>query len=352
MKKLIVSMIIIPLCITGFGQDLCGSLDHQKLSQPFIANMAAVSDYVYGTTGQHDESKEWPVYPVIRLNIVKAGEGNYSFNLAPEHDAIIMVKKDNLVWCDLQKDSPTVMTGISMLVNREIRDKGDFRKGVFFLRPLSYVQYDFDLLVYCDKGKLVIEDDQANKYGSVPDFLKAKYGSLEKYDELYEENTVKEWIRKGMPVVNMGQAMQVISSYGSFRSKYFPNDTLGNINYLMKDIQVATSITPDQSRLIRSKILFDLEQLKKLGITGEQLEKASPVPENTGYALMHIDIDPIVKSVLTQAQSTKWERWLEVKHRQLVLAENMIFDNLQIAGNSTKDKHTLYEEKLKSLFVN
>jgi hypothetical protein len=217
---------------------------------------------------------------------------------------------------------------------------------------MGYIDYDFDLLVYCENGKLMVEDDQANKYNSLADFIKAKYGSLEKYAELSEENNAKEKIARTMPVNNMNEAISVITTYGYLRSKYYPNDTLGNLNCLFKNIQAATPISSDQEKLLRAKVLQNFEKIKSLGLTGEQIASVDHPSETNGYSLMNLNIDAIITSVLTRSQIIKWERWLTVKHRQLILAENMIDNNLQLAaGKTMDDKRTLYEEKMKSFFV-
>jgi hypothetical protein len=352
MKKIFVSISAILIFCIGQAQDLCGSLDHQKLSQPFMVNMAAVRNFVFGKGNKNEQSASWRVYPVLRLNTNWTADENYSFTLIPEKDALILTGTKTTAWLGLETDTPTVELGISMLLNRETDRSGDFRKNVFFLRPLGYIDYDFDLLVYCENGKLVVEDDQANKYNSLAEFIKAKYGSLEKYAELSEENNAQENIERTMPVNNMNEALSVITTYGYLHSKYFPTDTLGNLNCMLNDIQAATPITSDQEKLLRAKVLQNFEKIKSLGITGEQFASLDHPSETNGYSLMNMNIDPIITSVLTRSQIIKWERWLTVKHRQLILAENMIDDNLRhAAGKSMDDKRTLYEEKMKSLFV-
>lgn len=349
--KTVAASLLCASTLLAYGQSDCPAPDHQQASQPFLDHIAAVNQYVYGNDNRADGASGWSIYPVLRLGSVKANNEKTSFTLIPGDEAFLMNKQGQMIWCGLSTGSPTVTGAVSTLAQHEMGKPGGLRKDAFFLRPLGYDSYPFEILVYCDNNHLVIEADQNNKYASVDDFLTARYGSLKKYSELVEESDAKERILKKMPVGNMEEAREVIASSGYLRSKYLPNDTTGNIELVIQDLDKAILLTPEQSTMIVSKLREQFAQWAKIGLKGEQIEKILPTSGLKGYSTMHFDITDLVSSVLTWTQNIQWQWWLDVQHKQLIAAENMVDQRIGTAGSAKEDRHALYEDKLKSIFV-
>jgi hypothetical protein len=337
--------------LLSYGQSDCPAPDHRQASQPFLDHIAAVNQFTYGNNNQAEGAQGWSIYPVLRLRSVKANEEKTSFTLTPGDEAFLMNDKGQTIWCGLSTGSPEVMGAVSTLAQHEMEKPGGLRKDAFFLRLLGYDSSPFDVLVYCDNNHLVIEDDRENEYASVDDFLTGHYGSLKKYSELVEESDAKERILKKMPVDNMEEAREVIASSGYLRSKYLPNDSTGNFDLVIKDLNKAILLTPEQSTLIVSKLRDQFGQWARIGLKGEQIEKIFPTSGLKGYSMMHFDINDLVSSVLTSAQNLQWQWWLDVQHKQLIAAENMMDQSIGTGGSAKEDRHSLYEEKLKSIFV-
>jgi hypothetical protein len=349
--KTITSGLLCACTLLTYGQNNCAAPDHRQATQPFLDHIPAINQYVYGNDNQADGASGWSIYPVIRIRSVKGNDEKISFTLIPGDEAFLMNKQGQMTWCGLSTGSPIVTTAISTLAQREMAKPGGLRKDAFFLRPLGYDSYPFDILVYCDNNHLVIEDGEDNKYASVGDFLTAHYGSLKKYGELVEESDAKERILKKMPVDNMEEAREVIASSGYLRSKYLPNDSAGNIDLAIRDLNKAIFLTPEQSTMIVSKLREQFAQWAKTGLKGEEIEKIFPTSDLKGYSMMHFDINELLSSVLTWTQNLQWHWWLDIQHKQLTIAENMVYHSVGTGGSAKEDRNDLYEEKVRSVFV-
>lgn len=190
-----------------------------------------------------------------------------------------------------------------------------FSSSFFFVRLLDDQSLGNYPLAFIQNNKVKLIDRDLNIYDDIETYLLKEYGSVKKYTELCERDSIRHTFRINQLTVSDCKNI-LRSDYKNWESHY-PNDTVTILNLFLKEIDSLAELTIEQSNLLKNKIIKDNYNY--------------PICVSCDYCveLFHNDITYLVTSVLTNEQYyeyTEGRRLLTWRNSQV----NLIIDHYYI----------------------
>ncbi|MBS1735632.1 MAG: hypothetical protein JSS98_03405 [Bacteroidetes bacterium] len=330
-------IIVLPRSI--FGQSIkCENLSYQSSIESFKKNKLLI-DSVLQSDRQSINSiySKWNFYP--RLNIYLKGN---DFKIKNDTDEILIYNRLEHSSFKYNIYNPkTIVPQKTIPLFETLSNKVNY----FFVYFLDAEKERYDIIAFCDNNSVVFKTSDSNVLSSIESIIKNRYGSVEKYRELYDDQESLKKNLINLRVNDKENAIKTILNSWQLRSKYIPLDTVGNVTLLVNSIAHSTNLTVEQIKLLRIKIFNLLTQYKELNIS-------DIYSCNEQFNIYGFDIQNIILEVLTKKQYNECLIYFKAMQIGLHMSENFIFSNIIDTKvvrpdiNNTQD----YEEKIKNLF--
>jgi hypothetical protein len=157
----------------------------------------------------------------------------------------------------------------------------------FFVSFLEDEKYFHDIIGFYNNGTIEYIDNKLNRYLDIQSIIKYRYGCIEKYNELKEDEKIKaELIVK---LRNTEYAKSIIRNDYSMWEYHFPKDTLIIYNLFINEMDSIVKLTSEQKQILKYKLI-------------EKHEFDSKLFCDYNIVFLNKDVTNIIKSVLTKEQ--------------------------------------------------
>ena len=350
MKSLLFLLILL-LPYSNYSQTICKIFDYQKAIKPYLNNSSKFDSVLksYGEINGSLTTKEgylnnsvWRVCPIIRISINK--DLGYFFDTV--FRVVIIDKKQHLVY-GYELNQPDFVTRERNIpfIEDQLEDNN---KSYFFLPfLLDNESNSYDIIGYFKEGCIIFRTTKSVSPFSLEGLIKYRYGSIEKYKELCNDQEKVKSIKNQFQPNTLAGAIKLLTNDWSLRSKYIPNDSIGNIDLLIQQISNSTMLEIEQKSLLKIKILNFFTFFRDNKIFADIW-----LP-NSDFLVYNFDLHDIISDVLTKNQFQECESYFKALKKNLLIAENFIFSNVldsQLLNPDINRNSKAYEEKMKIIF--
>ena len=200
-----------------------------------------------------------------------------------------------------------------------------------------------------DDGRLKFVDSGLHLFNTLTDVIISKYGSIDKYFEIIQEEDIKgEMSKKFLKAYKKGgnqkerieSLSNIIANDYDLVSRYVPKDTAKVISLFANEIVTILKLTIDQKKLLKMGLVSTLEQKegqifcpKYFGVSG--------------IKFYEINIYPILNSILTKEQFFNYYKQRKLNEWLANKALNSLIDYYFFTQKMTSEE---CEIKIKSIF--